>query len=68
MFGDYQALHPHITDASREQVRRVHRVNRRIHVWTANRPEDIIRLKEWGVDGIFTDDPAAAARALAKTA
>jgi glycerophosphoryl diester phosphodiesterase len=66
MFGEYQALHPHISNASKEQVLRVHRINRRVHVWTANTPEEITRLKEWGVDGIFTDDPQTAVRALGR--
>lgn len=66
MFGDYQALHPHITSVSREQVRRIHRVSRRVHAWTANSPEDIRRLRDWGVDGIITDDPAAAVKALGR--
>jgi len=66
MFGDYQALHPHISNASKEQVQRAHRINRRIHVWTANLPEDINRLQNWGVDGIFTDDPQTAVNALGR--
>ncbi|MCQ3938517.1 MAG: glycerophosphodiester phosphodiesterase [Chloroflexi bacterium] len=66
MFGDYQALHPHISNASREQAARAHRIKRRVHVWTANTPEEITRLRDWGVDGIFTDDPAAAVRALGR--
>ena len=67
MFGDYQALHPHISNASKEQVQRAHRVKRRIHVWTANSPEEINELKEWGVDGIFTDDPQTAVRVLGRS-
>lgn len=66
MFGDYQALHPHISNASREQVQRAHRIKRRVHVWTANLPTEINQLKEWGVDGIFTDDPQTAVRALGR--
>lgn len=66
MFGDYQALHPHISNTSREQIQRAHRVRRRIHVWTANSPEEIHRLRDWGVDGLFTDDPASAAKALGR--
>ncbi len=66
MFGDYQALHPHISSVSKEQILRVHRLKRRVHVWTANSPEEITRLKNWGVDGIFTDDPQAALRALGR--
>ena len=64
MFGDYQALHPHISNTSREQMQRAHRLKRRVHVWTVNLPEEINRLKEWGVDGIITDDPQTAVRAL----
>jgi glycerophosphoryl diester phosphodiesterase len=68
MFGEYQALHPHISNVSREQIARAHRVKRRIHVWTANKAADVKRLNDWGVDGIFTDDPAAALAALGRSA
>jgi len=64
MFGQYQALHPDISSASREQILRAHRLKRRVHVWTANTPEEIKRLTDWDVDGIFTDDPALAAQVL----
>jgi glycerophosphoryl diester phosphodiesterase len=59
-FGKYQALHPYLTDVTSQQVQRVHRLNRRIHVWTVNAAEDMRRLFHWGVDGIFTDDPQLA--------
>jgi glycerophosphoryl diester phosphodiesterase len=59
-FGKYQALHPYLTDVTSQQVQRVHRLNRRIHVWTVNAAEDMRRLFRWGVDGIFTDDPQLA--------
>lgn len=64
-FGKYQALHPFLKDTTQQQVSRVHRLNRRIHVWTVNREEDIRRLFNWGVDGIFTDDPQQACRVRA---
>ena len=66
MFGDYQALHPHISSTSKEQILRVHRLKRRVHVWTVNTPEEINQLKEWDVDGIITDDPQMAVRALGR--
>jgi len=66
MFGDYQALHPHISSTSREQIQRAHRLNRRVHVWTVNTSKEINQLKEWGVDGIITDDPQMAVRALGR--
>jgi len=65
-FGDYVALHPHVADVNAQQVQRVHRLKRRIHVWTVNRVEDIQRLQAWGADGIFTDDPLLARRALGR--
>lgn len=68
MFGDYQALHPYLTDVDLRQVQRVHRLGRRIHVWTANTEEAVLRLKEWDVDGIFSDDPQTARRALGRGA
>ncbi|CAG0981876.1 glycerophosphoryl diester phosphodiesterase [Anaerolineales bacterium] len=66
MFGDYQALHPHISNATREQVQRAHRLKRRVHVWTANTPGEVVRLRDWGFDGIMTDDPLMAVRALGR--
>jgi len=66
MFGAYDALHAHTSDTTREQVQRVHRLRRRIHVWTVNRAEDFARFQAWGVDGIFTDDPPLAAQSLGR--
>ncbi|MCC6569235.1 MAG: glycerophosphodiester phosphodiesterase [Anaerolineales bacterium] len=59
-FGDYHALHPHVENTSPQQARRVHRMKRRVHVWTVNEEADMRRLFRWGVDGIFTDDPLLA--------
>jgi glycerophosphoryl diester phosphodiesterase len=59
-FGRYEALHPYLKDVTSQQVQRVHRLNRRIHVWTVNEAEDMRRLFHWGVDAIFTDDPQLA--------
>jgi len=65
-FGDYAALHPQWKDAGPRTVGRVHRLRRRIYVWTANHADDIVRLKELGVDGIFTDDPQLALHVLGR--
>ncbi|MCC6298631.1 MAG: glycerophosphodiester phosphodiesterase [Anaerolineales bacterium] len=61
-FGDYQALHPHIWTASPHQVRRVHRLKRRVYVFTVNEEQKIRKMFHWGADGIFTDDPLLALR------
>ena len=59
-FGRYQALHPNLKDVTPQQVQRVHRLKRRVHVWTVNTAEDMRRLFNWNVDSIFTDDPPLA--------
>jgi len=59
-FGRYQALHPNLKDVTPQQVQRVHRLKRRVHVWTVNTAEDMRRLFNWDVDAIFTDDPQLA--------
>ncbi|HIE25626.1 MAG TPA: glycerophosphodiester phosphodiesterase [Anaerolineales bacterium] len=62
--GDFQALHPYLTDTSKRQIQNAHLNNRRVHVWTVNDPEDMHRLADWGVDGIFTDDVKLAVKVL----
>jgi glycerophosphoryl diester phosphodiesterase len=66
-FGNYAALHPHASDVSPQQVQRVHRLGRRVHVWVVNDPADVRRMSEWGVDGIITADPKRALRALGRS-
>jgi len=56
----YQALHPHFTDTTRHLVEQLHRAGRRVHVWTVNQVEEMKRLFELDIDGIFTDDPLLA--------
>ena len=65
-FGEYAALHPSIKDVNMQQIQRVHRLKRRVHTWTANKVEEIRQLKEWDVDGIYTDDPLMALQALGR--
>lgn len=65
-FGDYAALHPFLSDVTTQQIQRVHRLKRRVHVWTIKKTEDFKRLKDWGADGIFTMDPESALRAVGR--
>lgn len=67
VFGKYQALHPYLKDMTQQEALRVHRLNRRVHVWTVNDEQDMRRLFGWGVDGIFTDDPQLAVRVRAES-
>ena len=63
-FGDYTALHPYVGDATPQQVQRAHKLGRRVHVWTVNDPAECRMLRDWGADGIITDDPKAALLSL----
>jgi glycerophosphoryl diester phosphodiesterase len=56
----YQALHPDLTDVTPALVDRVHRRSRRVHTYTVDQAEDMHRVFNAGVDGIFTDDPLLA--------
>ncbi len=42
-----------------DMLARFSRFGLKVHVWTVNKPDDMRRLIELGVDGIMTDDPAA---------
>ncbi len=45
-------------------VRRAHRRDIRVIPWTVNREDDMLRLAKLGVDGLITDYPDVAVRAL----
>jgi len=66
-FGKYDALHANLQDFSQQEVTRVHRLKRRVHVYTVNKEEDMRRLFKWGVDGVFTDDPQLAVKVRSGT-
>ena len=46
----------------------VHANDRRVLAWTVNDAVEIRRCRDWGVDGVITDDPRAALDALAREA
>jgi glycerophosphoryl diester phosphodiesterase len=61
----YQAFQvPETSKGTRVVSRRFVRAARRAgivtHVWTVNTPEDMRRLKAWGIDGVITDRPEMA--------
>lgn len=50
-------LSPRYTELRKEDISRFHRKGVRIIPWTVNKPPDMRRLMQWGVDGIITDRP-----------
>lgn len=60
----YQAVNPDYRDTTPELVNAAHRKGRRVNVYTVNDPQEIRRLAEIGVDGIFTDDVLTSERVL----
>lgn len=58
------AIHPHVDLVTPQRVVRAHADGLRVHVWTVDRIAVARRLAGWGVDGIFSNDPARMTRAL----
>lgn len=52
-----QALHPEKSDVTEAMVTAAHNRRQRVHVYTVNSEDDMRRMFQAGVDGIFTDDP-----------
>jgi len=48
---------PLFEDVDRRSIREAHELGLTIVVWTVNRPEDMVRLIDMGVDGIISDRP-----------
>src|SRR6185436_4873050 len=58
-------IHPQHTLVDEASLRRWRRGGLAVNVWTVNDPDELRRLAGLGVDGVFTDDPAAALAVLA---
>ena len=59
-------IHPYLNDVDQGFMTHQKNLRRRVHVWTVNAPEDMRKVFELGVDGIFTDDPILALQILGK--
>jgi glycerophosphoryl diester phosphodiesterase len=51
------SLHISIDFVSKELVEAAHKIQKRVFVYTVNHPDDIEKMSELGVDGIFTNYP-----------
>lgn len=58
------SLHVTLDMIEEEYVREAHQAGLKVMVYTVDMPEDMLMLKSWGVDGIFTNVPAIARATL----
>jgi len=59
-------IHPYYKDVDERFMRRQNQLHRRVHVWTVDEPQELLRLTALGVKGFFTNDPRQALQTLAK--
>lgn len=48
---------PYYRLLSQDKINRLHEQGIKVIPWTVNQPDDMKRLKSWGVDGLITDYP-----------
>lgn len=54
---NFDSIHFDFRDISKELVEKYHNKNKSVFAYTVNNIEDINELADYGIDGIFTDDP-----------
>ena len=54
------AVNPALRFVTQRFVEDAHRRGLRVFVYTVNEPDDLARMRAWGVDGVFTDFPERA--------
>ncbi len=59
---------PHYKLLSQAVVDEVHLAGLKIFTWTVNHQRDLVRLANWGVDGLISDDPKLLRRIFVKSA
>lgn len=62
----YQAYHAHFSDVTEELITTTRDKGQRLHAYTVNSPDELRRLFQWKIDGVFSDDPALARQTLAR--
>lgn len=55
---------PHHRLVSKELVRDLKGAGKKILVWTVNEPQEMLQLRDLGVDGIISDDPDSLCRTI----
>lgn len=60
----FDAIHPYYSIVDRNLVDRAHKSGITVNVWTVDAPEDIRRMKAYGVDTIITNDVETAIKCI----
>jgi glycerophosphoryl diester phosphodiesterase len=58
------AIHPYLEDITKDMVEQAHAEGLRVNVWVVDDEADMLRMLEWGVNGIITDVPEIAGRVV----
>ena len=61
------AWHPFVSLVTPGRIRAAHAAGLKVHVWIVDDVASARRLARWGVDGVFTNDPARLKKALRQT-
>jgi len=59
-----QYVIPHYSLITRELLNEVHGAGKAVLAWTVNDKDSMLRLRDWGVDGIISDDTELLVRTL----
>ena len=51
------SINPYYKSLTKEIVHKIHDAGFQVYTWTVNEVEDLQRLKDWGVDGVFCNYP-----------
>lgn len=58
MFGvGHEAWHPERVQVTPERVAQMHKRGLRVQTWTVNDPQEALKLRDYGVDAVMTDNP-----------
>jgi glycerophosphoryl diester phosphodiesterase len=60
----FDALHPFVLDVTEEFVRAAHGAGIAVNTWTVDAEADLVRMRDFGVDAVITDDVALARRVV----
>lgn len=60
----YTALHPYFKDVDSKMINRLHSHEKNVNVWTVDKPDDLLRMRDLGVDMVICNDPTHARQVI----